>query len=63
MDGRELLVRCACGWEVSGLEDDVVDATADHGLRAHNMSASREQILAMAVEAPELAPPPAEAGG
>ncbi len=66
MDGRELTVRCACGWEVTGPEDDVVEATSDHGQRLHNMSASREQILAMAVETPSTAPSPmpgASSGG
>ena len=38
--------RCACGWEVSGSRDEVVDATIDHGRRIHNMEATREQVLA-----------------
>ncbi len=38
--------RCACGWEVQGTEDEVVDATIDHGRRIHNMEATREQVLA-----------------
>jgi predicted small metal-binding protein len=38
--------RCACGWEVTGSLDDVVDATIDHGLRIHNMEATRDQIIA-----------------
>ena len=38
--------RCACGWEISGSEDEVVDATIDHGRRIHNMEATREQVLA-----------------
>jgi predicted small metal-binding protein len=37
---------CACGWTVSGTEDEVVDATIDHGRRIHNMEATREQVLA-----------------
>lgn len=45
----ELTVRCACGWEVRGSEDEVVAATFDHGQRLHNMAASREEILAMAL--------------
>jgi predicted small metal-binding protein len=58
-----LRVRCACGWEVVGAEDEVVDATQEHGRRMHNMAATREQVLAMAVadatevEAGEQAPP------
>jgi hypothetical protein len=39
--------RCACGWEVSGSEDVVVDATIDHGRRIHNMEASRDEVLAV----------------
>jgi predicted small metal-binding protein len=37
--------RCACGWEVSGGLDEVVDATIDHGRRIHNMKATREQVI------------------
>ena len=39
--------RCACGWEVTGPLDDVVDATIDHGRRIHNMEATREQVVAV----------------
>ena len=39
--------RCACGWEVTGPEEVVVDATIDHGKRIHNMDATREQVLAV----------------
>lgn len=45
-----MLVRCACGWEVLGDEADVVKATQEHGRRVHNMEATREQVLAMAVK-------------
>lgn len=38
--------QCACGWEVSGSEDEVVDATIDHGRRIHNMEATRDQVIA-----------------
>lgn len=43
-------VRCTCGWETSGDEDDVVAATREHGRRLHNMEATREDVLAMAVD-------------
>ncbi len=43
--------RCACGWEVSGPEDEVVTATIDHGRRIHNMVATAEQVIA-ALHAP-----------
>ena len=37
--------RCACGWEITGSMDTVVDATIDHGRRIHNMEATREQVV------------------
>jgi hypothetical protein len=46
-----LTVRCACGWLTSGTDDAVVEATMAHGLRLHNMAATRQQILAMAIPA------------
>ena len=39
--------RCACGWEITGSLDTVVDATVDHGKRIHNMEATRDQVLAV----------------
>jgi predicted small metal-binding protein len=51
-----LTVRCACGWEVSGTEDEVVEATVEHGRRLHNMVATREDVLAMAVPAEDSHP-------
>jgi predicted small metal-binding protein len=42
-------VRCACGWEATGDETDVIAATQEHGRRVHNMSATVEDVLAMAV--------------
>ena len=53
-------VRCACGWETTGDEDAVVAATQEHGRRLHNMEATREQVVAMAISEAE---PPAAAGG
>lgn len=44
-----ITVRCACGWESTGAEDEVVAATIDHGRRLHNMEATRDDVLAMAV--------------
>ena len=44
-------VRCACGWETTGTEDEVVATASDHGERVHNMRASRAEILAMAIPA------------
>lgn len=56
MDDRELLIRCACGWEARGPEEVVVPATQDHGRRVHNMDATPAEVLAMAV----AVEPPAE---
>ena len=45
--------RCGCGWEIRGSLDEVVDATIDHGLRIHNMEATREQVLAVVLGSDE----------
>lgn len=55
--GASMRVRCACGWEVAGSEDEVVPATQEHGLRVHNMSSTREQVLALAVPVADSAGP------
>jgi hypothetical protein len=44
---QTVLLRCACGWEARGTEDDVIAATQDHGRRVHNMEASHAEIMAM----------------
>jgi len=49
LDEPSITVRCVCGWETSGPEEDVVAITIDHGLRVHNMAATREEVLAMAI--------------
>lgn len=51
MEHEEITVRCVCGWEVTGPEDSVVEATAEHGARIHNMTTTRDDVLAMAVTA------------
>jgi len=43
-----LLVRCDFGFEVRGTADEVVGAMQDHAKNVHNMSATREQVLARA---------------
>ena len=43
----DLHVVCACGWESSGPEEDVIAATQAHGRDLHNMEATREQVLEM----------------
>lgn len=47
---RTILVRCACGWEAQGTEEIVIEATLEHGRRIHNMVATRDEVLAMAVD-------------
>ena len=49
MTDEPMRVRCACGWETIGPENDVVSAAMKHGEQVHNMRASRDEILAMAV--------------
>lgn len=44
----ELVVKCDCGFEVRGTEDELVPAVQKHGTEAHNMQVTREQVLAMA---------------
>jgi predicted small metal-binding protein len=51
--------QCACGWEVTGTEAEVVPAVMEHGERLHNMRATREQVLAQL----ETVEPPAPADG
>jgi predicted small metal-binding protein len=47
-DTRLLVVKCECGFEVRGPEDEIVPAVQKHGRELHNMDATREQVLAMA---------------
>ena len=47
----DLLVRCDCGFEVRGPAEALVPAVIKHGLEAHNMKVSREQVLEMAERA------------
>jgi predicted small metal-binding protein len=39
-------LKCACGWEVTGPEEEVVAAVQQHAEQLHNMQATREEILA-----------------
>ena len=49
MDEGTITVRCACGWEATGPEDAVVEATVEHGRRLHNMVPTRDEVIAMTV--------------
>jgi predicted small metal-binding protein len=53
MDDDTITVRCACGWETAGSEAVVVEATREHGRQLHNMTPSRDEVLAMAVDTPD----------
>lgn len=54
-----LRTTCACGWETTGPEDDVVAATLDHGRKVHNMDGTREEVLQRAEQIdPPVAEPP-----
>lgn len=44
----ELVVRCECGFEARGDEKKLVPLVLKHGLEAHNMAGTREQVLARA---------------
>ncbi len=44
----ELVVRCDCGFEARGTEQKLIPIVQKHGIDAHNMKVTREQVLAMA---------------
>ena len=46
--GPQLAVRCECGFEVRGSEDEIVPALQKHAGEPHNMKVTREQVLARA---------------
>jgi predicted small metal-binding protein len=43
-----LVVRCECGFEVRGSEEEIVPALQKHAGESHNMKVTREQVLARA---------------
>jgi Protein of unknown function (DUF1059). len=45
---REFVVRCECGWETRGTEDQIVPVLQKHAAESHNMKVTREQVLARA---------------
>lgn len=49
MTDEQMLLRCACGWETSGTEDELVVAATQHGEMVHNMRPTRDEVLAMIV--------------
>jgi predicted small metal-binding protein len=48
---RNLVVRCECGYEAKGDEDEVVALISKHASELHNMRATREEILSRAESA------------
>ena len=46
------MLRCECGWQIVGSEEEVVPAVIEHGQKLHNMQATREQVLARLEPAP-----------
>ena len=58
-DTRRLRVRCVCGWETIASLEAAVAAAIDHGQRVHNMTATRDAVLAGA-EVLNPTPEPAE---
>jgi predicted small metal-binding protein len=45
---KELVVRCECGFETRGTEDQIVPALQKHAGESHNMKVTRDQVLARA---------------
>jgi predicted small metal-binding protein len=39
--------KCACGWQITGPQDEVVPAVIEHGEKFHNMRATPEEVQAM----------------
>jgi predicted small metal-binding protein len=47
-DSAVLVVQCACGVLMRGTEQDLVPIVQKHAREAHNMKATREEVLARA---------------
>jgi predicted small metal-binding protein len=45
---QQLVVRCECGFETRGTEDQIVPALQQHAGESHNMKVTRDQVLARA---------------
>jgi predicted small metal-binding protein len=51
MTNEPMRLRCACGWETRGdNEDELFAAAIEHGRRIHNMVPTRDEVRAMIVE-------------
>jgi predicted small metal-binding protein len=51
-----------CGWRCRGAEDEVVHQVQAHGREAHGIEATVEEILALAIDVPDVDPDPPAAG-
>jgi len=49
MTDEPMRLRCACGWEAAGEENELIAAATEHGERVHNMRPTRDQVLAMVI--------------
>ncbi|HEX7171634.1 MAG TPA: DUF1059 domain-containing protein [Candidatus Limnocylindria bacterium] len=45
-------LRCACGWEANGSEEELIVAATEHGEQVHNMRPTREEVMAMVITDP-----------
>lgn len=55
MESEPIRLRCACGWEATGTEEDLIAAAEEHGRRVHNLQPTRDEVLAMVVREPSSA--------
>lgn len=51
-DAEPMRLRCACGWEARGTEEELVIAATEHGERVHNMRPTRDEVVAMVITHP-----------
>lgn len=61
-DTQILRLRCACGWETTGTEDELVVAAVEHGRRVHNMTPTRDEVRAMILPPADHQAQPTDAG-
>jgi predicted small metal-binding protein len=57
-----LRLRCACGWEATGTEDELNVAAVEHGRRVHNMTPTRDEVRAMILPPADHRAQPTDAG-
>ncbi|MFZ0128611.1 MAG: DUF1059 domain-containing protein [Candidatus Dormiibacterota bacterium] len=52
----ELGVKCGCGFEVWGTEEELILMVQEHGIEAHNVHVTYEHVLEMVRPATPVAP-------